>query len=41
MEEGWQVVIGMTIAYVASGLGMLFAYLSYRRRKRERGEKDS
>ncbi|MFQ5929946.1 MAG: hypothetical protein ACE5MK_09615 [Acidobacteriota bacterium] len=35
MDEGWAVVIGMSVAYVASFLGLLFAYLSYRRRKKE------
>lgn len=35
MDEGWAVVIGMTVAYIASFLGMLFAYLAYRRRKKE------
>ncbi len=36
MNEGLSVLIGLSIAYVASFLGMLFAYLSYRRRRRER-----
>ncbi len=41
MEQGWSVVIGMSIAYIASFAGMLFAYLSYRRRKkRSGGEED-
>ena len=35
MDQGWGVVIGMSIAYAASFLGMIFAYLSYRRRKKE------
>ncbi|HLV02183.1 MAG TPA: hypothetical protein VKZ59_13000 [Acidobacteriota bacterium] len=35
MEQGWAVVIGMTVAYIASFAGMIFAYLGYRRRKRE------
>lgn len=34
MEQGWSVVIGMTIAYAASCLGMLCAYLGYRRNKK-------
>jgi hypothetical protein len=34
MEQGWAVVIGMTIAYVASCLGMLCAYLGYRRNRK-------
>ncbi|MGD9853696.1 MAG: hypothetical protein AB7U20_01975 [Planctomycetaceae bacterium] len=32
MDEGLQAVLGMSIAYLASGLGMLFAYLGYRKR---------
>ncbi len=36
MNEGLSVLIGLSIAYVASSLGMLFAYISYRRRQRER-----
>ena len=35
MDQGWAVVIGMSVAYIASFLGMLFAYLGYRRRKKE------
>lgn len=38
MDQGWAVVIGMSVAYIASFLGMLFAYLSYRRR-RKNGDK--
>ncbi len=38
MDQGWSVVIGMTIGYVASFLGMLFAYQAYRRRKKGSGE---
>jgi len=36
MNEGLSVLIGLSIAYVASFAGMFFAYLSYRRRQRER-----
>ncbi|GBC76704.1 hypothetical protein HRbin08_00166 [bacterium HR08] len=39
MNEGISVLIGLSIAYVASFLGMLFAYLSYRRRQRERAHR--
>lgn len=35
MEQGWAVVIGMTVAYIASFAGMIFAYLGYRRRKKD------
>ena len=37
MKQSFAVVIGMTIAYLFSFLGLLLAYVSYRRRqKRER-----
>ena len=32
MDQALGTVIGMTIAYVASGLGLLLAYLSYKKR---------
>lgn len=35
MEKGLTVVIGMSIAYVASLLGMFLAYFSYKKHKRE------
>ena len=35
MEGGFWVVIGMSIAYAASFLGMTLAYLSWRRRKKQ------
>lgn len=38
MEGGFWVVIGMTLAYAASFLGMIFAYISYRRRKKGAAE---
>jgi hypothetical protein len=34
VEQGWAVVVGMTIAYAASFLGMLCAFIGYRRRKK-------
>ncbi len=34
MSEGLMVVIGMSIAYLASFLGMLLAYVSYRKRRK-------
>ena len=36
MPEGLAVLIGMTIAYLASFLGLLFAYISYKRQKKKR-----
>jgi len=32
VNKGFAVVIGMTIAYAASFIGLIFAYISYRRR---------
>ncbi len=37
MSQGLAVVIGMSIAYVASFAGLIFAYLSYKKRTREGG----
>ncbi len=36
MSEGLWVVIGMSIAYMASFLGMIFAWIHYNRRKKAR-----
>jgi hypothetical protein len=36
MRQGLAVVIGMSIAYFFSFLGLLLAYFSYRRKRRER-----
>ncbi len=33
MTKGLAVVIGMTIAYAASFIGMIFAYIYYKRNK--------
>ena len=33
MDEGLGVVIGMSIAYIASFTGLIFAWIHYRRRK--------
>ncbi len=41
MEQGLSVVIGMSVAYIASFAGMAFAYCAYRRRKRQDEEKDN
>ena len=35
MEKGLTVVIGMSIAYVASLLGMFLAYFSYKKHKKD------
>ncbi len=35
MNEGLSVLIGMSIAYVASLVGMIVAWISYKRRQRE------
>ena len=44
MSEGFWVVIGMSIAYVASFMGLIFAWIHYRRRKsgsQSKGEKET
>ncbi len=33
MSKGFAVVIGMTIAYAASLMGMIFAYIYYKKNK--------
>jgi hypothetical protein len=38
MQQGLAVVIGMSIAYFFSFLGLLLAYYSYRKKKREKKE---
>ena len=35
MSKGFAVVIGMTIAYAASLMGMIFAYIYYKKNKAE------
>ncbi|GEM_PF-223503 len=41
MNQGLWVVIGMSIAYLASFMGMIFAWIHYRRRQaqKEKSEK--
>ncbi len=39
MDQGLAVVIGMSVAYIASFLGMGFAYWAYRRRQKDSGKK--
>lgn len=36
MKQSFYVVIGMSIAYFFSFLGLLLAYYSYRKKRRER-----
>jgi hypothetical protein len=38
MKQSFAVVVGMSIAYFFSFLGLLLAYYSYRKKKRERKE---
>ena len=39
MNEGMSVLVGMSIAYAASLVGMIVAYVAYRRRHREKTDK--
>ena len=39
MDKGLHVVIGMSLAYVASFIGLILAYLSYKKRKGNDGRK--
>ena len=39
MDQGLAVVIGMSVAYIASFLGMGFAYWAYRRRHKDSDKK--
>lgn len=36
MNQGLAVVIGMTIAYFASFLGLLLAYFSYKKKQKDK-----
>jgi hypothetical protein len=36
MDQGFAVVIGMSIAYFFSFLGLLLAYFSYRKKQRDK-----
>ena len=40
MSEGLSVVIGMSVAYVASFAGLIFAYFSYKKRNRRKEKKE-
>ncbi len=40
MSEGYYVVIGMSVAYVASFAGLIFAYISYKKRNRGKEKKE-
>lgn len=40
LRQGLMTAIGMSIAYAASGLGMLVAWLGYRRRQQESAHGD-
>jgi hypothetical protein len=37
LDNSLQVVLGMTIAYAASLLGLIVAWISYRRRRKQAG----
>ncbi len=38
MNEGLKMVIGMTLAYVLSFLGLILAWFSYKKHKKEKEE---
>lgn len=38
MNEGMSVLVGMSIAYAASFIGMAVAYVAYRRRHTKKGD---
>ena len=38
MEKGLSMVIGMSIAYLASFLGLILAWISYKKHRRMKGE---
>lgn len=40
MDQGFAVVIGMSIAYFFSFLGLLLAYFSYRKKTRRKEKED-
>lgn len=39
MDEGLVMVVGMSIAYIASGLGMGLAWWAWRRKQREKEDR--
>lgn len=39
VRQGLLTAVGMSIAYAASGLGMLFAWLGYRRQQQQSGQR--
>jgi hypothetical protein len=38
MDQGFAVVIGMSIAYFFSFLGLLLAYYSFKKKQRDKGD---
>jgi hypothetical protein len=38
MDQGFAVVIGMSIAYFFSFLGLLLAYYSYKKKRKDKGD---
>ena len=40
MSNGFAVVVGMTIAYAASLIGMIYAWIYYRRMERQKRRED-
>jgi H+/gluconate symporter-like permease len=40
MNEGMSVLVGMSIAYVASFIGMIVAYVAYKRRHKNKQDEE-
>ncbi len=40
MSKGLMVVIGMSFAYIFSFLGLIFAYISYKKKLKEKSQTD-
>ena len=41
MSENFWIVIGMSIAYIASFMGLIFAWIYYRKRKKNDASSDN
>ena len=41
MNENFWIVIGMSVAYIASFMGLIFAWIHYRKRKKNDAPSDN